>query len=299
MYEKNDMRDGLAGRTADREFKSNLFSEYLGSDYRALHVYNVLTGKEYDDSEMEIYRLESVMFHDLYNDLSFVVGGKLIVFFEGQSTVNPNMPVRLLEYLSRYYEDFTKRKEHGNIFSSTLIRLPKPEFIVFYNGTDKQEKEFEYKLSDAFAQVPTLTTTELTVKVYNINYEANIELLAKSKELHDYAALIYKVRQYLSEQHELTEAVAYAIKDCINEGVMVEYLKSRREETYSMLMTQFVIDEQLKAAKNDGKEEGVEEGVDLAGNIIDELQKGHAVEEIAANLKTDVKTVRQFKDKLG
>jgi predicted transposase YdaD len=271
MHKTDNDRDSLVSRTGDREYKDNLFTDYLGRDHRALHVYSALTGNQYDDADMEIFKLGSVMYRDLYNDLSFVIGGKLVVFFEGQSSVNPNMPVRLLEYLSRYYEDYTKRNENGSIFSGKLVRLPKPEFIVFYNGRHKQENEIEYKLSDAFEQVETLTNIELTVKVFNINYDANVELLAKSKELHDYAALVHKVRKYLIGELSLEHAISHAIKDCIEEGIMVTYLRERREETYSMLFTQFVVDEQIKAARNDersaleeriqaAREDGKEEG---------------------------------------
>ncbi|MDR0876023.1 MAG: hypothetical protein LBN12_07435 [Clostridiales Family XIII bacterium] len=280
MFEDNiGQRDIRVVRTGDREYQNNLFTDYLGRDNRALRVYEALTGNEYDDStEMQIYNMGSVLYNDLYNDLSFVIDGKLVVFFEDQTTPNPNMPVRMLEYLSRYYEDYTKRDGKALIFSKTLVRLPKPEFIVFYNGEAGQKNEIEYRLSDAFEQVTTLTSIELTVKVYNINYDAHTELLAKSIELHDYASLIHKVKHYLSESNVIGTAIALAVRDSIAEGVMVKYLKERREETYSMLMTQFVIDEQIKAAREDERIEAEER---QKASVRRMKAKGYPVSDIA------------------
>jgi predicted transposase/invertase (TIGR01784 family) len=294
MFDENNDGSSITTRTGERKYQDKLFTDYLSRDNRALHVYSALTGKEYDDStEMTIYKLGSVLFNDLYNDLSFVIDGKLVVFFEDQVTPNPNMPVRMLEYLSRYYEDFTKREENGNIFGTTLIHLPKPEFIVFYNGEDKQDKESVYRLSDAFDKtITTLTEIELVVKVYNINYDVNQELLSESKELHDYAAFVYKVKDYLHQQHDLGDAISYAIRDSIKEGIMVEYLKERREEVYSMLRTQYVIEQELKAARADGRNEerlARDEKIKAAkidGEKIGEKKgKEEGKAEIAKNLK--------------
>jgi hypothetical protein len=90
-----------------------------------------------------------------------------------QSTINPNIPLRLLEYIAEIYKRYVS---HKKIFGTTLIKIPWPEFIVFYNGVTPYHEEATLKLSDAFeqaeaygidsAQPPSL---ELIVKVYNIN----------------------------------------------------------------------------------------------------------------------------------
>jgi hypothetical protein len=199
------------------------------------------------------------------------------------------MPVRMLEYLSRYYEDYTKRDGKALVFSKTLVRLPKPEFIVFYNGEAGQENEIEYRLTDAFEQVTTLTSIELTVNVYNINYDAHTELLAKSRELHDYASFIHKVKHYLSESNVIGTAIALAVRDSIEEGVMVKYLKERREETYSMLMTQYVIDEQIKAARHDERveaEERMQSALEARIQAAREDERREAEERLKASVRS-------------
>ena len=51
-----------------------------------------------------INTLQDVLFMDRVNDISFEIGGKLVVLLEHQSTVNPNMALRLLMYIARVYE---------------------------------------------------------------------------------------------------------------------------------------------------------------------------------------------------
>ena len=48
--------------------------------------------------------LENVLFMELINDISFEIGGKLVVLIEHQSSINANMPLRLLMYIARVYE---------------------------------------------------------------------------------------------------------------------------------------------------------------------------------------------------
>jgi hypothetical protein len=48
-----------------------------------------------------------VLFNDLKNDISFILGGRFVVLVEHQSTLNANMPLRMLEYIGRVYEKIT------------------------------------------------------------------------------------------------------------------------------------------------------------------------------------------------
>jgi hypothetical protein len=52
---------------------------------------------------------------------------------EHQSTINPNMSIRLLFYIAKIYE---KLVDNRKIYSQTKLIIPRPEFIVLYNGED-------------------------------------------------------------------------------------------------------------------------------------------------------------------
>jgi hypothetical protein len=82
--------------------------------------------------------LEDALFNDHLNDISFVVGDTIVVLIEHQSTINPNMALRLLMYIGRIYEKIIAGR---NIYSTKKIPIPHPVFIVLYNGTDPYPDE--------------------------------------------------------------------------------------------------------------------------------------------------------------
>ncbi len=108
------------------------------------------------------------------NDVSFGLGGKLLVLAEHQSTVNENMPLRGLLYIGRAFEQLVPVRDR---YRRKKVMLPKPEIYVFYNGREKYEKEKILYLSDSYIIQDDEPTLEL--KVININPEENHEVLEK------------------------------------------------------------------------------------------------------------------------
>ena len=92
--------------------------------------------------------MEDVIYIGMKNDLSFLIANELNLY-EHQSTLNRNMPLRGLLYLAKMYESYIETHEL-NKYQKTLIKLPFPRFIVFYNGEDDMPEELYMKLSDAF-----------------------------------------------------------------------------------------------------------------------------------------------------
>ena len=118
---------------ANTKYKDSLFS-FLFSDGNLLReLYCALEDVTLpEDVPVKINTLRDVLFMDLINDISFEIGGKLVVLIEHQSTINPNIALRLLMYIARVYEKIIDRK---GIYAKRLIPLPRPEFFVLYNGT--------------------------------------------------------------------------------------------------------------------------------------------------------------------
>jgi hypothetical protein len=94
---------------------------------------------------------------------------------EHQSTPCENMPIRLLIYIARVFEKLFNidRKLKQAIYRTKLLKIPKPEFYVLYNGKSEFPERKDLRLSDAFreANAPEWLGgfLELTVPVYNIN----------------------------------------------------------------------------------------------------------------------------------
>ncbi|MDR1571740.1 MAG: Rpn family recombination-promoting nuclease/putative transposase, partial [Clostridiales Family XIII bacterium] len=106
----------------NREYKSSMFALFFNDAEKLIEVYNAVENAYYaKDTAIEINTLEDALFMDRLNDISFLLDGKLIVLIEHQSTLNENMPLRLLLYIGRIYE---KLLDGRNIYRQRLIRIP-------------------------------------------------------------------------------------------------------------------------------------------------------------------------------
>lgn len=163
---------------ANREYKDIVFTLYMREPRRLVEVYNAIFDTDYPlDTPIEINTLEGALFQNRMNDISFILDGKLIVLIEHQSTVNENMPVRMLLYLGRVYEKYLEKTD---IYRKRRIPLPAPEFVVLYIGQDPYPEEKYLRLSDSFICPPEgENTAEVTVRVLNIQYDTGKEFLKK------------------------------------------------------------------------------------------------------------------------
>jgi hypothetical protein len=178
---------------ANRQHKSSVFADYFKDRDRLLDMYGALKGRSYPDSTaVELVTLEDVLFQNQINDLAFLLDGRLIVLAEHQSTLNLNIPLRLLIYVGREYEKLTDSRD---IYRHRLIKIPKPDFILLYNGTETCPDEFELNLSDAFMEAPEVPDLlNLKVKGYNINDGHSPKLLQRSRSMGDYAKFMARTR---------------------------------------------------------------------------------------------------------
>ena len=149
---KNLRRHGVTWRFkklyVNRKYKDRLFRFLFKEKKDLLDLYNAVNDSSYDDpDDLEIVTMEDVIFLKMKNDLSFMVVNRLNLY-EHQSTYSPNMPLRGLIYLARQYEGLIA-KEQENLYGSKLVKIPTPEFVIFYNGTKAQPDQMELFLSDA------------------------------------------------------------------------------------------------------------------------------------------------------
>jgi hypothetical protein len=222
----------------NRNYKASLFSSLFSDENRIREVYGALKGVPVaPDEPVQIDTLTDVLFMDQVNDLSFTIGNRLVVLIEHQSSINPNMPLRLLLYIARLYERIIDRK---NLYTSTQIPVPKPEFYVFYNGMDEQSDRETKKLSDLFVEKGVEPfPLELIVEIININTGHNTELLQNSETLYGYSTFITKGREFYKQTDNLAEAITKAVRWCIREGILVDYLKTNGSEVENMLITEW------------------------------------------------------------
>jgi hypothetical protein len=251
---------------ANIKYKASVFSSVFSDPDILRELYGALEGVTLPpDIEVTINTLQDVLFKDRINDISFTIGGKLVVLIEHQSTINPNIALRLLIYIAEIYEKITEKK---NIYSSHLIRIPRPEFFVLYNGLSPFPDEKIIKLSDAFESglLPDIEkkaplALELEVRVININHGRNKELAEKCKPLGEYSAFVEKVREFQKETGNPDEALKRAVTYCHDHDILKAFLRENAPEvTMSILHGEWNLDEALAVRYEEGVEDGRTEG---------------------------------------
>jgi hypothetical protein len=269
---------------ANNQFKDSVFTSLFSDPARLLDLYNAIRGTAFTDlSALTINTIPDVLFLNRRNDISFTIGNKLVVLMEHQSTVNDNMPLRLLLYIARLYERIIEPRA---VYRRRLIKLPRPEFIVLYNGTENRPKEEIMRLSSAFEQAgDDPARLDLTVQILNINKGANLDLERKCAALDGYATFIAKVRDFEGRGEPLEDAIKQAVQFCVDRGILKDYLESHSSEVINMLMTEFNLDDALSVSKEEGFEEGREEGGFF---VLDLVKQGLSPEEIEARLTASV-----------
>lgn len=251
-----------AKSTVNRNYKDSLFTHLFGNDSQKLvELYNAVSGSSYaPDTKVEITTLEDVLYAGLKNDISFELDGRYVILAEHQSTINENMPVRLLIYAARVYERLLSSE---NLYRRKLVKIPAPEFIVLYNGQEDFPAEKEYRLSDAYLADPAGNSMELCVRVININPDKGREVLERSNTLAGYSEFVRQVRENQASGQPLEEAVKNAIGQCIQKGVLKEFLEKNGSEVRNMVLTEWDENEAKRIAAEEGREEGRQEGRQL------------------------------------
>lgn len=251
----------------NREHKDRLFRLIFGSEENKtnlLELYNALNDTSYSKLDgLEITTIEDVIYMGMKNDVSLLIHSRMALY-EHQSTYNPNMPIRGMMYAAKLYSKHIEKYDL-NIYGETLMKLPVPQYIVFYNGSQEHADEEILRLSDAFDTTENITGYEWTARMFNINYGRNHKLMEKCKPLRDYAIFVDKIKSYINQKNSIVDAINQAVNECIKENIMAEFLKTHRAEVIDMCITEYneekVMDAIRKEAHTKGREEGRMEGI--------------------------------------
>jgi predicted transposase/invertase (TIGR01784 family) len=244
----------------NRNHKASVFSLLFSEKNNLLELYSAISGKNYpENTKIEIVTLSDVLYMDQLNDIAFVLEDRLIVLIEHQSSINNNMPLRMLMYLAAEYEMIIDRKA---LYKQGRVKIPTPEFIVLYNGKKKFPDYKELKLSDSYKFKIPDCYLELIVKVYNINKGHNAKIAGRSQILSGYEEFIAQIKENLKSM-ELREAIRAAIKTCISKNILVSFLERHSSEVLNMLIRgEWNMDEALAVRYEEGIEEGLSKGIE-------------------------------------
>ena len=254
-----------------REYKDRLFKAIFGrsteeSKKWRLDLSNALNGTEYSDPhELELNTIENVIYITMRNDISFLVDSEMNLY-EQQSTSNPNMPLRGLMYFSQLYQ-IHLTKNGRSLFSSKLIKIPTPKFVVFYNGSENEKSRWNMRLSDAFINEDKSGKFEWTADVINLNPKCKNPLQKKCKALYDYIRYVYRIKENrktgMSKNDAVEEALDWAIKEKFLDG----FFKRQKAEVLGMSLTEFDEEEFKRVCYEDGV---YDKAVEATANLLKE-----------------------------
>ena len=258
-----------------KHHRDTLFSHLFSEPKYFLQLLYECRGHPVDLEEQDIheFRVDSKYVKRSWrNDVSFITSdNRLIILVEHQSTICPNLALRLLFYYIELVQMWIKISNISFYGSNPIPPLPAPEFYVVYNGKRKLAK--------------TKSTFNLEGISVNISVEVNIIDIRfgslKSKTSTDNAlagySFFYKVfDETLKKGKNGDEAFKHARSMCIKHG----YLKGIIEKG-SMVMDykryffdyEVQVMEQMKSeAREEGLAEGREEG--MQQGIQEGMQQG-------------------------
>ena len=259
------------------KFKDNVFCMIYRDKKNLLELYNALNNSNYEDVDaLEVTTLNGGSYMKYKNDASFLLSMNLYMF-EQQSSKNPNMPLRFLHYLSDVY-----REMYSNdlLHRRSMIKLPVPHFITFYNGREKWiDNEEIIRLSDMFENYVNNPQIELKVRVIDIR-----------------------------------TAVMTAMDECMKDDILVDFFEEHRAEVIEVSIYDYdeekvrkILAEEAKEegrekgrqeGREEGREEGKKEGEKLAkiNLVIKKVKRGKPLSIIASELEEEEDDMKPMYD---
>ena len=270
------------------------YEKYKGN---LLSLYNALNDTCYTNlDDLEITTMDNALYMSMKNDVSCIISNNLALF-EQQSTWNPNMPLRGFMYFADLYNKYISTGSFG-IYRDKLVKLPTPQYYVFYNGDRDMPDKQLLKLSDAFIEPPREGCFEWTATILNINYGHNKKLLSNCKTLSDYGILIKTINDYKQKYNDINAAIENVIDYCIEHDVLKDFLLERKTEAMHTLLTEYDEKKTMEYLRQDAYDDGVTEGEMklMVSLICKKLSKGKSFNQIADELEEDVSKIKEIYD---
>lgn len=264
MVDKNFLRNTKAtfkSKVVKKNVKASVFTHLFSIEKYRRELYLCFHPRDGDvsDGDIKEYTLSSVFTNIQVNDLGILVRDTLLVLVEAQSTWTYNILPRMLEYLAESYNRYVI-DTNQNIYGTKQITLPKTELYVLYTGS-KTLKETNISLKDIFFDDDS--PIDVRVNVITINNS--------SKIMREYIKFSKIVDKNNKKYGYTKESIIKTIDECINKGILKEYLSEYRKEVYNIMT--YSIDHQKLATEMYGREQYAEGKVEGMLCILVEMVK--------------------------
>ena len=261
--ENNNEVNAAENRIKDEEvakhtIKDSVFTDLFQDKKYLIQLYRTLHPEDKDTTEEQLsdITIHNIMTNDVYNDVGFMVGEKLLILTEAQATWTENIAIRILIYLMVTYQDYIKKTKQ-NVYKSKKIRLPKPEMYVIYTGDRKERPEYISLAEEFFGG-------------QNVFLDAKVKVLYGSDEGDIISQYVTFTKVY-DEQRKLhgrtRKAVTETIRICKDKNVLKEYLEEREKEVENIMLAMYdekeilldyIESERYEAAREEAKEAAIQ-----------------------------------------
>lgn len=234
--------DKLKDKVAKYKIKDSVFTHLFQDKKYLFQLYKALHPEDNDATEDELtdITLHNILTDDSYNDLGFLVGSKLLILMEAQSTWSVNIVIRILMYLMATYQDYIDKTKQ-NVYRSKRVKLPKPELYLIYTGDRKAQPEY-ISLSEEFFEGQK-DFLDANVKVlYGSTWETkNNDIVTQ------YVTFTKVYNEQMNHYGRTREAVIETIRICKDKNILREYLSSREKEVVSIMLAMYDEKEVLRS----------------------------------------------------
>lgn len=240
----------VAKHTIKDSIFTNLFQDkkYLLQLYKTLHPEDT----EVTEDELSDITIHNIMTNEIYNDVGFIVGQKLLILTEAQSSWTENIAVRILIYLMVTYQDYIKKTKQ-NVYKSKKIKLPRPEMYVVFTGNRKERPEY-------------ISLAEEFFDGQNVFLDAKVKVLYGS-DGGDIVSQYVAFTKVYDEQRKLhgrtRKAVTETIRICKDKNVLKEYLSEREKEVENIMLAMYdekeILLEYIESERYEAQQEGKKE----------------------------------------
>ena len=222
-----------------RTIKDSVFADLFQDKKYLLQLYKALHPEDTDVTEDDLndITIKNVLTDNIYNDLGFTVGDKLMILVEAQSSVwTVNIIVRALMYLAQTWHDYFERTKQ-NLYKSKKVQMPMPEIYVIFTG-ERKTRPSEISLSQEFFDGKECGI-DVRVKMIYDGKEGDI--------INQYVLFTKICNEQMKEHGRTRKAVMEAIRICKDRDVLREYLSNRESEVVSIMMVLYDEEEIMRS----------------------------------------------------
>ena len=248
-----------------RTIKDSVFADLFQDKKYLLQLYKALHPEDTDVTEDDLndITIKNVLTDNIYNDLGFTVGDKLMILVEAQSSVwTVNIIVRALMYLVQTWHDYFERTKQ-NLYKSKKVQMPMPEIYVIFTG-ERKTRPSEISLSQEFFDGKECGI-DVRVKMIYDGKEGDI--------INQYVLFTKICNEQMKEHGRTRKAVMEAIRICKDRDVLREYLSNRESEVVSIMMVLYDEEEIMRSyVESERHEAKRDEKIETARRLL-QMQK--------------------------